>query len=454
MRRTLLIAAFGLLVAGTFWYARAGRTPVWTTDSPEALAELERGRQAAMRLYAKDAREAFERALQLDPDFVAARLFLLDNGGDDERRAQLVEELRQVDPSRLNERERFLLEVALATAAQNESARRRVIDQRLVERPDDPFALVIAAHDAWARLDWPAAEQGYRRLLEADPNWVMAHNILGYIAMAQGRFADAEARFRTYKFVAPDQANPHDSLGELLVLLGRYDEATTELEEALAIRPDFCAPYGNLLNIALLDRRPENLPSIAERASRNCPPGVAAELRCATAVAAGFLTGDAELPWREAGTECESQLKAPRILTHRLALVSGRRDLALAIEQEIADRLAQVERERPRHVAQVRIIGSFLAAQRLAIEGDWTGAIAEWREVEADGAFWQTDGLGVLKLLARRELAHALRSVGDAAGADAAIEAVRAVNPPFADEPWEGWPLAGVPVASLASAAH
>src|SRR5690606_25562420 len=90
----------------------------------------------------------------------------------------------------------------------------------------------------------------------------------------------------------------------------------------------------------------------------------------------------------------------------------------------------------------------------LAIEGDWTGAIAEWREVEADGAFWQTDGLGVLKLLARRELAHALRSVGDTAGADAAIEAVRAVNPPFADEPWEGWPLAGVPVGSPAPAAN
>ena len=43
--------------------------------------------------------------------------------------------------------------------------------------------------------------------------------------MMQGRFAEAEESFKSYRFIALDQANPHDSLGELYITTGRYDEA-------------------------------------------------------------------------------------------------------------------------------------------------------------------------------------------------------------------------------------
>jgi len=45
--------------------------------------------------------------------------------------------------------------------------------------------------------------------------------MLGYIKMMQGRFAEAEESFMSYRFIAPDQANPHDSLGELYITTGR-----------------------------------------------------------------------------------------------------------------------------------------------------------------------------------------------------------------------------------------
>jgi tetratricopeptide (TPR) repeat protein len=451
MRRIVLISLVALVFAGSAYWLRASRRPAWTTSSPEALAEYERGRDAAMRLYHADARAAYQRALELDPEFVAAKIALYETEPEAKERERRLAELRTVDRERLNERERFLLDVLAAQAEEGQFARRKVVDDFLARHPDDAFALLIAANDAWGRLEWPVAEQRYRRLLEVDPNWVMAHNHLGYIAMAQGDFTEAEARFRTYKYVAPDQANPHDSLGELLVLLGRYDEARAELEEALAIRPDFCASYQNLLRIALLERDPAPIDPLLERISRDCEPRMAQMLRCAAVVAHGFLAGDAEAPWRDADPACEEYLHSGDVLVHRLALVSGRRDFALAIEREVAEKLEEIAKRYPRGVESRRAIGHFLAAQRLSIDGEWEAAVAQWRKVDADGTFWQSDGLGILKLIGRRELAHALRQAGDDAGARDALARVRAVNPAFAEESWEHWPLAGAPASAPAT---
>ena len=94
-----------------------------------------------------------------------------------------------------------------------------------------------------------------RRLIEIAPNWVIAYNQLGYIAMSQGRFAEAEEYFTSYRFVAPDQANPHDSLAELYIMIGRYEEAETSLYRSIEIKPDFWAAYDHLAMIEDDDRR-------------------------------------------------------------------------------------------------------------------------------------------------------------------------------------------------------
>lgn len=452
MRRIALIAVVLALAAGAAFWLRAATRKEWTTESPAALAEYERGRQAHMRFYSADARAAFRRALELDPGFVAAKLGLLDSEVDKEVRARLVAELRAADRERLNERERFLLDILLARVDEDLVGRTARIEAYLDRHPDDPWALYSAASDSWVRQDWEVAERRYRRLLEVDPNWVLAHNNLGYIAMAQGRFAEAESRFRTYRFVAPDQANPHDSLGELLVLLGRYDEARAELEEALAIRPDFCASYDNLLRLAVLDRRPGDLDAIATRSRRDCAPDHARKLACMVTVARGFLTGDAEAPWRSADPACEEVNRQPEVLVHRLALVSGRRELALEIERKLRERASSIGSEFPKAAEELGTLIAFFEGQRHSIDGDWPAAIERWRAVDEAGEFWQAGGGGVLKLLARRELAHALRQTGDEAGAAAAIARTRAVNPAFADQSWEGWPLASSPGDAVAAA--
>jgi len=54
------------------------RSAEWTTDSPEALAEFTAAVDAQMKLYHNEVQAHLEKALELDPDFVIAKLYLAD----------------------------------------------------------------------------------------------------------------------------------------------------------------------------------------------------------------------------------------------------------------------------------------------------------------------------------------------------------------------------------------
>ncbi len=205
----LLVASLALVLLD------CGSGHEWTTDSPQALQEFELGLEASMKLYHKDAEAHFRKAVELDPEFAAAKLRLVEYHKDEEERNEIIAELRELDLERLTSRERFLIEHLLARADRQPASADKVLEEFLLDHPDDPYALAICSLDAWQSMDWEKAGRHYRNLLEIDPNWVMAQNHLGYMAMAQGNFAEAEELFRTYEYIAPDQANPHDSLGEL-----------------------------------------------------------------------------------------------------------------------------------------------------------------------------------------------------------------------------------------------
>ena len=148
------------------------------------------------------------------------------------------------------------MDYRLQRAAKENARAEKTLAAYLEEHPNDPWALSIRCDQAWQHRDWPPTEECNRRLIKADPNWVQAQNQLGYIAMAQGRFAEAEQLFRTYLYIAPDQANPHDSMGELFTVLGRYAESEKELEEAIRIRPSFCASWEHLVLLHDVSARP------------------------------------------------------------------------------------------------------------------------------------------------------------------------------------------------------
>lgn len=413
--------------AGAAWWAQR-RSLAWTSDSPQAVAQLEAALDASMKVYHSEAQEHLERALELDPGFAAAKVFLAQHARAAERE-RLVAELRQIEVRRLNRRERFLINDFLLRHDGDTDAADRALEEYLAAHPEDPFALATACSLAWDRQDFERARALYERLIAVDPNWVRARNNLGYIAMAQGRFEEAERQFETYAYIAPDQPNPHDSMAELLTLLGRYDDARAELEQALALRPNFCASYGHLLTVEILAGDMERAAEVPERADRHCDERSVEQLACR------YLSWDAAVgtPPADVWTNIPERCRGPEVVggstAVRAALAGGESEI---FEQHV-DRLRSVITESGR-----------AGRKELALEGlvehyEGVATMARGRAREALRRFEAADGtlpyhgddLGILKLANRADLARAQERLGDSAAATRTRESIAAVNPRF-----------------------
>lgn len=431
IRTLILVAAAGAVLWALASYALRGDRE-WTARTPAALAAFEEGLEARLRLYEADAATAFRRALELDPQFAAAKFQLASVTPLPEERKRLLEELGSTDLSRLTTRERFLVEIALA--AKEPERQRQLVDRAYAEHPEDPWVLFVAAGQAWDREDWSEAERLFGELLSVDPNWVMAHNHLGYLAMSQARFERSEEHFRTYAFVAPDQANPHDSLGELLALRGRYDEARSEIELALAEKPDFCASYINLVGLSIFQGTSDGFDPVLERMRAHCPEPFVRNVTCDVALIAALLDRDFERPWREGKVECALEDGRGGPTLHRLALLSGRRELARDEEEKLRRALEEKSSEGTAKGRNRRYELELLHCEgvRALLEGDAEAAAAKLAAADERAVYWGA-AEGRFKLFNLLHLAIARERGNDSGGVEKALAAVREVNPSYVE---------------------
>jgi Tfp pilus assembly protein PilF len=427
MRKLLLSLALLLVVAAAAFLALRGPRREWSTSSPEALAAYGRGLEDLMRYYREDAHREFERALELDPSFIVAKVQLFETASDPAERKRLYSELEAADRSRLTPRERFLIEYLLSH--RDDAKRAEILARYLAGHAKDPWAIFLAAGNAWNRQDWASAEELYRRLLASDPNWVMAHNHLGYIAMAQGRFDEAEERFRAYAFVAPDQANPHDSLGELLILRGRYDEARRELEAALAVRPEFCASYVNLAQLAMLENRPEAVDGLLPRVEEHCGAPAAVAMRCERERWVALRREAFAAYWQEATPACLEREHSDDVLAFRLALFADRREPAEAAIAKLRQQIGKVPTGYRGKAASMAFRLSTFEAIRAAYDGETQAAIETLLAADASAPYWSDSAGGLLKLANRLLLARLRDQSGEPAAAAQLRAEVAAVNP-------------------------
>lgn len=244
MKTPLLAPLVALLVASP---AIAQLLPV-TTTSEEARMHFERGRRAAHHYQFAEAREYLDAALAVDSTFVLAHLH---RGGSADRVSELEDHLSRAAAhrDRASAGEAQMIDAFRAFLLDRDYERAVDIFTRLsAEYPDDPYLpayLGLRYYRNLKRYD-EAAEQ-FRRALERDSSFVQAYNWLGYIAMDQADYANAENTFRRYIERASDQPRPHNSLGVLYLRQGRYEEAVRQFERAFALDQRFTESRDNLV---------------------------------------------------------------------------------------------------------------------------------------------------------------------------------------------------------------
>lgn len=431
---TTILIGVAVLAIGTAVALHMFRADTeWSSSSESALAAFRDGMDAEKQLYHNEAREHFAQALELDPSFVMARFKLLLLSGDKATRgARLKELVAQTDLEGLSDRERFLILYRLAIFERDQERAGQLLADYLAESPDDLSALAIRCDRSLFQGELEAATECYERVLEIDPEWVVAQNQLGYISMGKGDFAAAERFFMAYLATAPDQANPHDSLGELYMLTGRYADARREFESAVAIRPDFCVSLAHLTDLSLLEGDVVSAWTNLKRAKETvCPPEFVAAQECRVAIWQELERGDLPAAVEHSALpECveEDQGFLTRVGIHRAAVLTGQLEAASQMESRL-----QTAIEKYPEAKLSRAMLAHYQAMRL-VEQDRTSEAIPLLQKADSQLRYDGNAVGLLKLYNRLALANALEIAGSVAEAEAIREEVRAVNPSFVEQ--------------------
>jgi tetratricopeptide (TPR) repeat protein len=101
----------------------------------------------------------------------------------------------------------------------------------------DLKALYQQAFDAFVRQEYESAIEGYRKTLEADPAFALAHQGLAEAYCRNGDLESAIEAIRKAIEIEPDESLYHTSLSRFYQMQGRIPEA--EQESMIASRLQF-----------------------------------------------------------------------------------------------------------------------------------------------------------------------------------------------------------------------
>jgi TolB-like protein/Tfp pilus assembly protein PilF len=215
------------------------------TSNLAAYDAFLKGGEAEKNFYYREARDAYQRAVSLDPKFAMAMLGLARFSSDPEEQLALIRRAAQ-EKGHLTEREGLLVEFALAGAEHRPEDRRKAAQQLHAKYPDEPTSARFLAQEERAKGNSDAAIKIYEELLAVDPRNSDAYNQIGYVYGTRGDYEKSIDNLRKYQALVGDKANPYDSFGEIQANSGHYTEAIENLNRAIAIKPDLAFAYEHM----------------------------------------------------------------------------------------------------------------------------------------------------------------------------------------------------------------
>jgi tetratricopeptide (TPR) repeat protein len=156
-------------------------------------------------------------------------------GSIEERRNQIIKQLEKFDPQYSVD---ILGEIVDAV---KEPAKEVSEDKNITA-----LTFALKAYEAQQANDLPTAEEFYRKSIEIDPKYTIAHNNLGNTLRSLKRYDEAEVAYRKAIEIDPNYATAHNNLGTIFDDLKRYDEAEVAYRKAIEIDPNYALAHYNL----------------------------------------------------------------------------------------------------------------------------------------------------------------------------------------------------------------
>ncbi|KAA0947045.1 MULTISPECIES: tetratricopeptide repeat protein [unclassified Pseudomonas] len=202
-------------------------------------AHLNLGRIAEER---NDPQGALIEYAQVGPgnDYLPAQLrqadILMNNGRTDEAEKRLTA-ARDAEPDYAIQL--YLIQAETLSANNQGDRAWKVLQQALLQYPDDLNLLYTRAMQAEKRNDLAQMEKDLRLIIKRDPDNAMALNALGYtLSDRTTRYAEAKVLIEQAHQLNPEDPAVLDSLGWVNYRLGNLDEAERLLRQALERFPD------------------------------------------------------------------------------------------------------------------------------------------------------------------------------------------------------------------------
>ena len=214
-----------------------GELPV-STESKEAMAALVSGLEALDLGQNRIARDQFDKALELDPNFVSAQMYRTFSSaswkdfGDNRQKLLAMKD-------KANEAEKMQID-QLEANINSDMTKVLEIDKVLVEKyPNSARALANLAGTYQGLDKTQKARETYKKALEVNPEFVNAMNGLGnsYMFLAPKDFTKAEKYMSKVVELHPENSRAHINLGDCYRAQKDLEKALTSYLKAAELNP-------------------------------------------------------------------------------------------------------------------------------------------------------------------------------------------------------------------------
>jgi len=231
------------------------RITEYTTTSMSAYNEFLEGRDQYERYYYEDARQSLENAINMDPNFAVAYLWLAQTHGklgDAKARAE-AQQKAKILAENANEKDRLYINALHAQNIEKDEEKRiRILKEIARKYPKEKRAHYNLGIHHWNKKEFPEAVDEYSKALALDPNYGSALNGLGYTYADMGNYEKAIEYFDKYAAVTPGDANPLDSLAEIYFQIGRLDDSRKKYRQAIDVQSDYFEAYWRIAYVYAL----------------------------------------------------------------------------------------------------------------------------------------------------------------------------------------------------------